>query len=134
MALVVVCFILFFGVGQLFPLLDGFHLSAPMFAGLGVLLAIASNSKKGMAWQSWLKGDRSSSPIPPAAPIPSTSQTVTPLPPMPAMVAQPLNAQPLPPKPKGDPKLPPLQSLTAETLSFTIRKKRDRNQTWGKKQ
>jgi hypothetical protein len=140
MVLLIACFVLFFGIAELYPLSQGISLPMPVFMVAGFLLAIASNYHKpaGLPWRSKqsLTAQSSSGDDPPTA----TATTKAPSPTPPATASQTMastsrqsSSNPLPPrlkKPGKSPELPhlpqfdtPMRQRSENT--FTVRQ-RDR--------
>lgn len=64
MPLLILCFVLFFGVAEVYPLVQGIVIPMPLYIAAGILLAIASNSRhgKGLPWQQQISLERSPQP------------------------------------------------------------------------
>lgn len=106
MPLLIVCFVLFFGLAELLPTVDGLTLPTPVIWVGGILLAIASNYHKpaGLPWK--------------AA---SASAKVKP----PVVIAEPVPASPPLPPPKAEPVVSRVADFDLRprpSISFVIRK------------
>ncbi|NJN86360.1 MAG: hypothetical protein HC881_08685 [Leptolyngbyaceae cyanobacterium SL_7_1] len=122
MPFVILCFVLFFGVAQIYPMLQTMGLSIPSVLLAGLLLAIASNYNKpaGLPWRSQLDAKEPNSSKQTASPSQASSG---------AIASKPVPAQSAPsPQLPTPPHLPEFDLKPRPSISFTIRKANQRRQ------
>jgi hypothetical protein len=123
MPFVILCFVLFFGVAQIYPMLQTVGLSIPSVLLAGFLLAIASNYNKpaGLPWRSQVDAKE----LPDSSKqTPSTSQVASG-----ATASKSVPTQPSqPPQLPTTPHLPEFDLKPRPSISFTIRKANQRRQ------
>jgi hypothetical protein len=126
MPFLIICFVLFFGIAEVYPFVEGFTIPTPAFVIAGIVLAIASNyNKPAVPWRSLSNSTKSlSNPSPKQSLSWTTHPPQAQQHPIASTPSNPSSAKPAQSQSqsKAEPQLPKFDPHPQQSISFIIRR------------